>query len=166
MKGTKKLTIWPLPGGRDSHFQVVLDFLAFISKDGKPYNDAKQWFPNTFSTVNGEYRAGGYLDVLLRQLGLVKKDHNENVKLTLEGREVLYTKSKEKLYQILDSRIVGISEIIRILKQKPSTVKELFEILKAELKTKWEKTNQLRYRLGWLISLQKIEKQGNHYHAI
>jgi len=162
----KKLTIWPLPGGRKNYFKTTLRFLSFIAQGGKTREEGHQWFNDTFPTINGEYRGGGYLHVLTGALGLVEKNSADKLKLTTKGKLILKSKNKDELYSILDSRIVGISEIIKILDEKPMTRKELLEALKQKLDIiKWKKTNQVNYRIAWMTNLNKIKRIGRQYYV-
>jgi len=165
LKG-KRLTLWPLPGGRENYLKTVIEFLEFISKEPKTIDEAKQWFKDSFSSVNGVYRSGGYFNVIYKQIGLVTKDRKNIIILTEEGEELLKTKDKERLYEIIDSNIVGFSNIIKILNHAPSTKQEIFSILQKEINSKWKKLNQVGNRLSWLISLNKIKREGRYYNSL
>jgi len=165
LKG-KKLTLWPLPGGRENYFKTVIEFLEFISKERKTIDEAKQWFKDRFSSVNGLYESGGYFNVIYKQIGLVTKDRKNIIILTEEGEEILKTKDKERLYEIIDSRIVGFSNIIKILNRTTLSKQEIFPILQKEINSKWKKNNQLGNRLSWLISLNKIKINGRRYTSL
>jgi len=166
LKKKKKLAIWPLPGGQKNYFKATLECLKFFSEGEKTFGDGEQWFIDFFPSVKRVKAAEGYLHVLVGQLGLIKKNFGDKLTLTKKGKEILKTKNKETLYNILDSNIIGFPEIIQILKEKPYREKDIFPIVKEKLGTNWTKGNQVNYRVGWLLSLDKIKKIGRKYTSV
>jgi len=157
----KVLSLWPLPGGVDSYFNTLLVCLEFVGKNNPDRSALRKWFVNTYR-LTGKKTVDGYIYVVEAILHLIREE-NGGFSLTNDGKDVLETKSKSKMFDILNLRVAGISELLALLRDKPHLEDELHESLQSRLASqgaRWKTKAQTVFRIHWLKNLGMISKAG------
>ncbi len=148
--------IWPLPGGTNSYRDTLNKFLEYVDIKRPTKSDATQWFLTEFDTVNSEKTAGGYVNVP-RMLHLLARA-GDHVVLTDEGKAYLSDPTPAALKTVLERSLVGVSEILEVLEEKPLSEKEIWEYLVDALNLNWKSPAQPKWRLLWLMNAEAITK--------
>jgi hypothetical protein len=117
----------------------------------------KRWFFEHFPQTHGEKAVRGYVNVLVNQLGLIKMEHGKFV-LTDDGERFLSTSDTKFLFQVLDRRVNGVREVLRLI-ETPKTFSEIDSTLRTRFG--WKTGAQTYYRLCWLQSMGFVAKTGN-----
>jgi len=159
----KNRSIWPLPGGNGNYVETLFLFLAAVENDTIDVAGMTDWYMKTFENVNSEKVARSYVYVP-RKMGLIKFQ-NDQVTLTSEGRKVFETKDIELLFSTISQNILAFDDIVEFLKttKTPQSEKEILEFLKDSFDIEWSTYAQVNFRLRWLESLEKIEKNTHGY---
>lgn len=158
----KKKSIWPLPGGNYKYVDTLTKCLTFLSHGGKRLDEIEDWFVKNFDNVKKRGAVRGYLYVMIYYIPFIKNE-NDIFVLTEKGKKFLKIKNAETIYEILNSNVDGFEQIIEFIKSQRRTKKEIHDMLVEELNAKWKGYHQINYRLGWLLSLDKIKQKYNYY---
>ena len=108
----KSLSIWPLPGGIFNYYQALIEITEKMKID-KNKKNIIDWFKTHFENVESERTIQGYLNVV-RTIGLSSHNGNE-ILLTTNGKEFINNPSKGYLFNLIQERIFGFTEIIDFL---------------------------------------------------
>jgi len=153
----KRLSLRQLPG--KDYFNTLINCLEFVEKNNPDRTSLRKWFADKYH-LTGKMVIDACIKIAEVSFGLLQEE-NGKLSLTNEGKTILETKDKGKLFEILNGRIVGISEILDLL--KPYTLSELHGALLQRLApqgAKWTKEHQTRIRVRWLINLGMVSKSG------
>jgi restriction system protein len=144
-------SLWPLPGGRRAWKDSLDRMLQFIASKRPTMAEAVAWMIEDFPPVSSGKVARGYWQVP-KSLGLVETD-GEHLALTTEGVAYLKDGSSELLLASATRNVLGISELLEYLRERPHTPEEILERMRADLGVAWETDLQVGFRLGWLENL-------------
>ena len=159
-KGSKALSMWPLPGGRTAWKAALDQILRYIAETAPNVDQAVQWVISSFEKVSSAKVARGYLNSVLKPFDLIEIQ-GEQIALSATGATYLENPSSEALLAIARRSVAGFEELLRVLEGGPKTTGELLAFLRDELGVGWETDAQVRFRLGWLENLGKVhERQG------
>jgi len=161
MSSQKRLSLWPLPGGVENYFDNLLRCLDFVDKNKPDRLTLRRWFIDTYK-LSGQKVMDGYIHVVEEELGLIV-EVNGKLSLTDDGKTVLQGKDKMTVFEVLNRRIIGVGEILALLKDRPNTLNELHSLLLSKLTghgVRWGTKAQTNWRVGWLRSLDMITKSG------
>lgn len=156
IKDKRSFSLWPLPGGTNSYFETLLNFLTFVKAKNPSVNEAVAWFKKTYASVESDKTARGYVGVP-RSMGLIDNIGNK-LSLTNKGKALLSDPKPLNLRVVLEEEIIGVSEILEVLEKQSMTETEILEYLNASLNLKWETSAQPRFRLTWLVNAGAITK--------
>lgn len=160
----RSLSIWPLPGGIDQYFKTLIKYLEFVGANTPSQEQAVTWFMKTFDTVESPKTAKGYTGVP-RSMGLIVMEDGK-FQLTPIGKALLKDPSGKKLIEVLETNIVGVSEILEALEKEPLTERQIWTYLNESLSLGWKTYAQTRFRLIWLQNAKVIEKLASGQYKI
>lgn len=155
----RSLSLWPLPGGIDQYFTTLLKYLEFVKTSAPTQEQAIRWFMKTFETVESAKTARSYTNVP-RSMGLIIMT-NGKFSLTDLGKQLLKDATREKLLEVLESNIIGITEILKALEKESLTERQIWTYLNESLNLGWKTYAQTRFRLLWLQNASAIRKLEN-----
>jgi len=113
----------------------------------------------TFETVESAKTARSYTNVP-RSMGLIIMT-NGKFSLTDLGKQLLKDATREKLLEVLESNIIGITEILKALEKESLTERQIWTYLNESLNLGWKTYAQTRFRLLWLQNASAIRKLEN-----
>jgi len=148
-----------LPGGVGRYVETLAKCLEFVRNESPDEAGLKRWFFDHFPQTHGEKAVGGYINMITNQLGLIKIDRGKFV-LTGDGERFLSTRDNRFLFQVLDQRVNGVREVLRLV-ETPKPFSEIDSALR--MRFGWKTGAQTYYRLCWLQSIGYIAKAGNTY---
>jgi len=148
-----------LPGGADKYVDSLIKCLEFVKGETPDEAVLKRWFFEHFPQTHGEKAVKGYINMITDQLGLIKVEHGKHV-LTNDGEKFLSSRDNRFLFQVLNQRVNGLSELLGLV-ESPKLFSEINAVLKARFG--WKTGAQTYYRLGWLQSMGYVAKTGNKY---
>jgi hypothetical protein len=102
---------------------------------------------------------------VLYSMGLVHFD-GERVLLTEPGRALRQDRSRAELRGVLERNILGISELIEILKEGPASLEQAHSQLTARISRDWETTHQTRFRLQWIVACGLAKRSGSRWRLV
>lgn len=144
-------SLWPLPGGRRAWVSSLDRMLQFVASTAPTMAEAVAWMIEDFPPVSSGKVARGYWQVP-KSFGLVETD-GEHLALTTEGATYLKDRSPELLLASATRNVLGVSELLEYLRERPHTPEEILERMRADLGVAWETDLQVGFRLGWLENL-------------
>src|SRR3989337_694683 len=103
-----------LPGGAGKYVESLIKCLEFVASKRPDVAVLKQWFFDNFPQTRGEKAVKGYINMVTNQLGLIKAEHGKFV-LTSDGERFLSTHDNKFLFQVLDQRVNGVRELLRLV---------------------------------------------------
>jgi hypothetical protein len=156
-RGTKSLSMWPLPGGQHAWVQTLQSLLRFIAETAPTTQAAAQWIVDHYESVTSDKVARGYLASVLRPFGLIETQ-GEHLVLTPDGTEYLANPTNQALLTLACHNVAGFDEILEALQADPKSSAQLLEILRRELGVTWLTDAQIRWRLLWLANLDAAEE--------
>jgi hypothetical protein len=162
-RGTKSLSMWPLPGGQHAWVQTLQTLLRLIAETAPTTQAAAQWIVAHFENVSSEKVARGYLASVLRPFGLIETQ-GEQLVLTSDGTEYLANPTSQALLTLACHNVAGFDEILQALQAGPESSAQLLDILRAELGVTWQTDAQIRWRLQWLANLGAVEEDSGRWH--
>jgi hypothetical protein len=148
-----------LPGGADKYVDSLTRCLEFVKSEGPDEAGMKHWFFKSFPQTRGEKAVMGYVNMIANQLGLIKTEHGRFV-LSSDGEKFLSTRDNVFLFQVLDQRVNGVSEVLRLI-ETPKSFSEIDSALRARFG--WKTRAQAYYRVSWLQSMGYIARTGDAY---
>jgi len=148
-----------LPGGVGRYVETLTKCLEFVRNESPDKAGLKRWFFEHFPQTRGEAAVGGYINMITNQLGLIKAEQGKFV-LTSDGERFLSTHDNKFLFQVLDQRVNGVREVLRLV-ETPKPFSEIDSALRARFG--WKTGAQTYYRLMWLQSMGYVAKTGNTY---
>jgi predicted RNA-binding protein len=148
-----------LPGGAGKYVDSLLQCLEFVATEKPDEAVLEQWFFDNFPQTRGEKAVKGYINMVANQLGLIKAEHGKFV-LTTDGERFLSTRDNKFLFQVLDRRVNGVHEVLRIV-ETPKPFSEIDSALRTRFG--WKTGAQTYYRVCWLQSMGYVAKTGNTY---
>jgi predicted transport protein len=154
-------SLWPLPGGRRAWKGSLDRMLGFVASTGPTMAEAVAWMIQDFPPVSSGKVARGYWQVP-KSFGLVETD-GEHLALTTEGAAYLKDGSPELLLASATRNVLGISELLEYLRERPHTAEEILERMRSELGVSWETDLQVGFRLGWLENLGIAATDGDSW---
>lgn len=154
-------SLWPLPGGRRAWKASLDRMLRFVANEGPTMAEAVTWLLRDFAQVSSEKVARGYWQVP-KNFGLVEA-HGEHLALTTEGAAYLKDGSSPFLLARAEQNILGMTELLQYLKERPHTIEELLGRLREDLGISWETDVQVGFRLGWLENLGAAALEGDSW---
>lgn len=159
----KNSALWPLPGGIYAYVPTLFDALDAVAANSFTKRDFVRWFMRTYEQVKSEKTAGGYVNVP-RAIRLTSME-NGRIVLTADGKRIQETKDLELLYSVFAKSILGIEEIMELLRTspEPQTEADVMAFLKENLGVEWTTFAQVNFRLLWLVNLGKAERTDNGY---
>ncbi len=158
-RGTKSLSMWPLPGGQHAWVQTLL---RFIAETAPTTQAAAQWIVEHFGNVSSEKVARGYLASVLRPFGLIETQ-GEQLVLTSDGTEYLANPTSQALLTLACHNVAGFDEILEALQADPKSSAQQLDILRAELGVTWQTDAQIRWRLQWLANLGSVKEDSGRW---
>jgi hypothetical protein len=161
-RGTKSLSMWPLPGGQHTWVQTLQSLLRFIAETAPTTQAAAQWIIDHYKTVSSDKVARGYLAGVLRPFGLIETE-GEQLVLTSDGTEYLANPTSQALLSLACHNVAGFEEILEALQPGPKSSAQLLDILRAELGVTWQTDAQVRWRLLWLANLGAAEEDSGSW---
>jgi hypothetical protein len=156
-RGSKALSMWPLPGGRYAWKVALERILRYIAETAPTLEQATTWVIDNFEKVLSAKVARGYLNSVLRPLDLIEM-HGEQIAVTATGATYLEDPSAEALLAIARRTVAGFDEMLEALEANPKSPGELLVLLRDELGVSWETDAQVRFRLGWLENMGKVRE--------
>src|SRR3990170_3921930 len=133
--------------------------LEFVASQNPDESGLKRWFFEHFPQTHGEKAVKGYMNMVANQLGLVKAEHGKFV-LTSDGERFLSTHDNKFLFQVLDQRVNGVRELLRLV-ETPKPFTEIDSAFRTRFG--WKTSAQTYYRLCLLQSMGYVTKTGNTY---
>jgi len=155
-------SLWPLPGGRRAWKSSLDRMLQFVTGAAPTMAEAVAWLIQDFPPVSSEKVARGYWQVP-KSLGLVEAN-GERLGLTSEGASYLKDGSSQLLLASAKRNVLGVTEILAYLSERPHSPAEILERLRSDLAITWETDLQVGFRLGWLENLGVAEAEGEVWH--
>jgi restriction system protein len=159
----KNLSLWPLPGGQGNYVQTMWRMLIFVSEREPTLDEFIDWVTGTFEKVNSRRTAKGYIE-MVRLAGLVEPRTGRLV-LTSDAASYLASTDQEELYRTMCDNIAGFEETLDRIRLAPTALPELTAYLNTLLGTQWDTDAQAGWRVRWLESLGKVERDGDRYVA-
>ncbi len=159
----KRRGLWPLPGGINAYVETLYQILDALHATPMTKSELSRWIMETFPQVKSEKTAAGYVNVP-RTIGTTTLEDGKYV-LTDNGQKVQSTRSSEFLYTVLAANVLGIEEIMELLRNAPAaqTEADVMAFLKENLGVEWSTFAQVNFRLLWLMNLGKITRTENGY---
>ena len=141
-------SLWGLPGGWAS-YRTSLARMAHLARFHSSLDSLSAGIIKEFPTVNSVASAKGYAKHVLRPLGVIsisKRGEIEVVSMSLSSGRLV---SQARLLEILIERVVGVIEIIGVLRAEPLSMRSLHSALPPN-GLNWLSEWPIRYRLNWL----------------
>jgi restriction system protein len=154
-KGSKALSMWPLPGGRNAWKSALEKILRYIAETAPSVDQATNWVIANFEKVSSPKVARGYLNSVFRPLDLIETQ-GELIVLTTTGVSYLDDPTSDALLAIARRNVAGFDEVLEALAAGPQSSGELLTVLQEKLGVSWETDAQVRFRLGWLENMGKV----------
>lgn len=152
----KSKAIWPMPGGIGSYVDTLNALLGHIRSTNSSKDDLIKWFQDSFESVTSDNAAAGYINVP-RNMGLV--EYIDGVyRLSESGEKYLESRDSDLLFQVISSNILAVEEICQFLQDEPKSEQEILEYVVENFDVDWTTLAQVKFRLLWLINLNKVEK--------
>lgn len=154
---------WAIPefrGSKQDWFNTVIELIQLI--DSSPLADLSVT-PKLEST-DSAYPWRMYVP-FLKGLDLVFSNTG-NVQLRTEGQELLKTKSKRYLADLLHAKYRLFGETLELFYNQPKTIEEIDQDLRREFSVTWENLHNTRRRTDWLEVLGLIKNVGNRKWAL
>jgi len=148
-----------LAGGAGKYVDSLIKCLEFVRSESPDDAGLKQWFFEQFPQTRGEKAVGGYINMVMNQIGLIRVEHGKFV-LTGDGERFLSTLDNKFLFQVLDQRVNGVRDVLRLV-ETPKPLSEIDSALR--IRFGWKTSAQTYYRLGWLQSMGYVARTGNTY---
>jgi restriction system protein len=155
-------SLWPLPGGNQAYV-TALDKLLPHAADQPSTAEFISRLQHEFPQVESAKTAGGYMRVLVA-LGFADVDSGQ-VSLTPVGRQFVETQDVGLVRDALRDRVVGVTEVLDALAERPRTMEELQEVL-AQAGLVWETNVQVGWRLHWLESAGLVTTADGTYELV
>lgn len=150
-------SIWPMPGGAKNYAENLRLMLGYCDPPASVEVIVDRII-HEFPKVKSQRTARGYVDHVLRALGLVEATNRCTVKQTAAGRKFSKTGNRIILRDLLLERVAGIEDIIQILEARPLRVGVIHELLGHRGYT-WESDWQVRYRLRWMETTGLVQRR-------
>ncbi|HJT91241.1 MAG TPA: restriction endonuclease [Mycobacterium sp.] len=157
----KNLSLWPLPGGRGNFVQTMWMMLTFVSEREPTLDEFIDWLIGTFDRVNSRKTAKGYIE-MVRLAGLIEPRVDRLV-LTSDAASYLASTDPDELYHTMCDNIAGFEDTLDRIRQEPATLSELTAYLNTLLGTQWDTDAQAGWRVQWLESFGKVERNGDRF---
>lgn len=159
----KRRGLWPLPGGINSYVETLFKILDALRVTPMTKSELSRWLMKTFDQVKSEKTAAGYVNVP-RTIGMTALIDGKFV-LSEAGKGVQSTRDTELLYTVLAANVLGIQEIMELLRNdpEPQTEADVLAFLKENLGVEWTTFAQINFRLLWLMNLGKVTRTENGY---
>ena len=156
-RNRKYSSFWPLPEGIENYVLTLIKILNYILNSNPTKNQLIKWILG-FPTVNTIKNAGGYVNSMLKHSGLLI--FGDKISLSENGEIFLNSKDNKILFRIFDENILGFNETLRLIGNRPHTIKELHkelvEVL-SDYNISWTTNTQPRWRIYWLKSMGFVE---------
>lgn len=164
----KKKAFWPIPGGLKNYLDTIQHILYFIDMKSPSTNHLTDYFLSEFERVKSRKNARGYVNNVIRTSGLVSFENTKRLSLTLDGREYLENRDPNHLFEVLDTNIIGFSEILLAIKEGNTQIDSIhqrtIDILKGQVR--WTSNYPVKYRLDWLRALGLVHFRNGNYRLI
>lgn len=92
----KSATLWPLPGGQDSHFESLLAFFDKLAADTPTVDEMTDWVFKNFEKVTKQTVVQSCHRAVLYSMGLIEFD-GERVALSDSGEQLQRDRTKSAL---------------------------------------------------------------------
>lgn len=159
----KRRGLWPLPGGIDAYVETLYQILDALHATPMTKSELSRWIMKAFPQVKSEKTAAGYVNVP-RTIGTTTLRDGKFI-LTEDGKQAQSSRDAEFLYDVLAKNVLGIEEIIELLKNDPEPKSEadIMAFLKENLGVEWTTFAQVNFRLLWLMNLGKLRRTDSGY---
>jgi predicted transcriptional regulator len=156
-----KKRLGALPGNANEYLSALTKCLEFVEERNPSEAELQKWFLREFLPVKSKRLVKDYIRTI-ENLGLIARTR-DNFTLSDKAKKFLRTRDKKILYEILQNTYVAVYDILELLREKPSTLKEIQSFLEKKAGVKWQTRTQYSLRLSWLLSLGYVTKSGRHY---
>ncbi len=144
----KAAALWPLPGGVDNYFDTLLAFLDEVASSRPTLDEFTAWVRANYPKVKGRSIVTSYVRTVLYGLRLVRFS-DDRILISEQGEALIISRSPEDLAPILETRVLGVTELLGWLNEVPMSMDEI-RLRMRELGVTWETNAQVKYRLDWL----------------
>jgi predicted transcriptional regulator len=156
-----KKRLGALPGNAKKYLSALTKCLEFVEERNPSEAEFQKWFLREFLPVKSKQLVKDYIRTI-ENLGLIARTR-DNFTLSDKAKKFLRARDKKILYEILDNTYVAVYDILELLREKPSTLKEIESFLEKKTGVKWQTRTQYSLRLSWLLGLGYVTKSGRHY---
>lgn len=155
--------LWPLPGGTNNYIETLFKYLHAVHEGINTRSKLIEWYLKNFDTVKSEKTANGYINVP-QNMGLTFSE-NGKIALTKEAKIILQNQDKNLLYETISKNILAFDDIVEFMKtsEEVQSQQSILEYLKENFDIEWSTFAQVNFRLIWLITLGKIQKNDDGY---
>jgi hypothetical protein len=159
-------SFWPLPGGIENFVESLKKALTYIRNNKPTEEQLTKWFFDTFPDVTKERNVRSYINNTLKHSGLLIIDRT-GITLSQDGNKYLEHPDNKFLFQTLDKNVLGFSEMLTLLGNKPCNLQELHKALIKELEpyhVQWTTAyGQPYWRVNWLRSMGFVTVRGHEF---
>jgi hypothetical protein len=92
--------------------------------------------------------------------------HGEHIAVTAMGAEYLDDPSSNALLAVARRTVAGFDEILDALAAGGQSTSDLLALLKERLGVNWETEAQVKFRLGWLENLGRVDEHDGFWNLV
>lgn len=153
---TRRLAIWPLPGGVREYKSTLDALLTALEERPRTVDEFITLLRDEYE-VSGETAPKGYVN-LLTNSGFAAQEGGQ-LSVTPDGLRYLEAPIAERLFEQLRRRFVGMVELLVIAETVGRVVTaRSHQLLTGMLRTNWTSNNQTMFRRNWLLSMKATER--------
>ncbi|MCK6513712.1 MoxR family ATPase [Myxococcota bacterium] len=154
----KLQAIAPLPGGNQSYMKTLQEILEFVRDTSAELSEVNRLFIEHYDAKSNKTRTK-YIR-LIRSFGFLEEE-GERLRLTPDGIAWLENPSGVKLFAIIDSVVLGMTELLQLTAELgPLSPARAFELFPERIGMSWEQSVQVDVRRNWLFSMGLTERIG------
>lgn len=155
--------ILPLPGGARNYGKTLKKILEKIDSESPTVQDFVSWLKMQYE-LSGKHAPHAYCTFIKNRLGFLKEEDGR-LKLTTTAEGFIRTGNSKVVLDTLKERFLGFDEIASMLSEdKRLSLSEIHRGLLEKCGVDWKSTNQVIFRLNWLVSLGSVDKDHEKYY--